>query len=65
MGVIDLPNDVLNVVLSYLFVDTLLEEEEYQNSVASARGEKELENFSRPSDGIYEYAESKRTLRTL
>ena len=37
MGVIDLPNDVLNVVLSYLFVDTLLEEEEYQNSVASAR----------------------------
>ena len=45
MGVIDLPNDVLNVVLSYLFVDTLLEEEEYQNSVASARGEKELENF--------------------
>ena len=45
MCVIDLPNDVLNVVLSYLFVDTLLEEEEYQKSVASARRQTEIENF--------------------
>ena len=43
MAIVDLPNDVLNVVLSYLFVDTLLEEEEYQESVANAR--REIENF--------------------